>query len=147
MPLSRPFPALEHAIDVEGVRDVVVLGHSHCAAVTRLVDPERQRSPSAMDAFLRHSEGVCRALSERRRHLQPGMLVDIAAQENVLLQLEHLRGHPSVVLHRFSDPVRLYAWFFHVNSGRVLAYNELQRRFQPLDQNYEREIARSISSK
>jgi hypothetical protein len=52
-----------------------------------------------------------------------------------------------VVLRRFSDPVRLHAWFFQVNSGLVLAFNELQRRFLPLDQTYGRDNARSMSGK
>jgi carbonic anhydrase len=127
--------ALEHVIETGGVRDVVVLGHSDCGAIAKLLNSGSREEPTAIDSFLRHAGGVRRMLSERR-YLRPDKIVEVAARENVLIQVAHVRGHHTVVKHRLSDPVRVHAWFFQPANDLILAFDEKQRQFLPLKLTY-----------
>lgn len=114
---------IEHAVDVLGVRNIVVIGHSTCAAMAHLLRPPSSGGTSALEVFLRHAEGARRALGERERFLSGDVLLDATARENVLLQLDHLRSHPSVLLRRGADRVRLSGAFVRDRSGEVLVHD------------------------
>jgi carbonic anhydrase len=56
-----------------------------------------------------------------------------AAKENVLLQLEHLRGLSSVAVALKRGDVQLHGWVYLIESGEVLAYDSVSKQFSPLE--------------
>ena len=55
------------------------------------------------------------------------------ALENVVVQLNNLRTHPSVAAALAKGKLRLHGWFFEIESGQVLAYCGERGRFVPID--------------
>jgi carbonic anhydrase len=89
---------IEYAIAVLGVEDVVVCGHSHCGAMNALLHPEQTATLPAVRAWLGHAEATSRIIRENYDHISenPSRLT-ATVEENVLVQLENLRSHPSVL--------------------------------------------------
>ena len=58
-----------------------------------------------------------------------------AVEENVLVQLDHLRTHPSVAVALARGEVNLYGWVYRIETGEVFAYDSTVSRFVPLLQS------------
>jgi carbonic anhydrase len=55
-------------------------------------------------------------------------------EENVLLQLQHLRTHPGVAAGMAAGTVRLHGWIYNIGNGRVVVFDEKTEQFAPIEQ-------------
>ncbi|GJF33062.1 carbonic anhydrase [Kitasatospora sp. NE20-6] len=120
---------VEYAVEVLGVRDIVVCGHSHCGAVGALVRGDDLSAVPAVRAWLAHSDPVALAPA-------PADLFDPTVagpvQRHVLAQLDRLRGYPGIARRTAQGRLRLHAWFYEVHTGLVLAHRPGPDAFLPL---------------
>jgi carbonic anhydrase len=123
--------AIELAVRGLHVRDVIVCGHSECAAM-RAIHSRRDLSDTPhLGAWLRHgAEALGRAASP-----PPGLPPhDHLSQRSVLLQLERLRGYPLVREAIDREGLRLHAWWFDLGRAEVLEHDAALDRFVALDE-------------
>ncbi|HYZ56924.1 MAG TPA: carbonic anhydrase [Streptosporangiaceae bacterium] len=120
---------IEYAVEVLGVRDIVVCGHSHCGAVGALVRGEDLTSIPAVRDWLKNAD-LRSTLSGSSTH--PGPDVAEAVQQHVLIQLDRLHGFPAIARRLTGGELRLHAWFYEIHTGRVLAYRPSIGGFLPL---------------
>lgn len=125
---------IEFAVAALGVKDIIVCGHSHCGAVKGLLDPAGLRDLPAVVSWLSHAEATRRIIAENYKDqvLSKDDLLNIAIQENVLVQLENLRTHPSVAARLARGELNLHAWTYKFESGQVFGYDPAEGQFQPI---------------
>lgn len=102
-----------YAIDVLKVKRVVVCGHSHCGAVTGLMNLDSLNELPEIKAWVGKSAEVLDRLASDTSTLNDGI------KENVKLQLEHLLEFPSVSKAVAANELELEGWVYHFESGRV----------------------------
>ena len=125
--------AVEYAVVALGVRDIVICGHSDCGAMKGLAQPDALGAMPNVAAWLRHSHAASQIVSEAYpADLDPKQRLRALALENVVVQLNHLRTHPSVAAGLAKGDLRLHGWFFEIESGSLLAYDGEAGRFVPL---------------
>lgn len=128
---------IEYAICLLGVRDVVVCGHSHCGAMTGLLKPELLREYGAIKQFLEHAEATRRIIKENYAHLTDEKArLTATVEENVLVQLENLRTHPSVAAALGRNELTLHGWVYKFETGQVFSYDPEQGQFVPLESQF-----------
>src|SRR5581483_5797608 len=115
---------IEYAVGALGVRDIIVCGHSHCGAITALLRPELLQQLPATAAWLGFAEETRRIANRDYQHLKDTALVTAAVQENVLVQLEHLRTHPIVADRIDRGALHLHAWVYKIETGEVFSYDD-----------------------
>lgn len=118
--------AVEYAVAVLGIEDLIVCGHSGCGAMAALVAESPSSSATATPSvanWLRHAESTREILREHYRHLQGQTLANAAAEENVLVQLEHLRTLPVVAAKVSSGKIRLHGWMYKIETGEMFFYD------------------------
>jgi carbonic anhydrase len=133
--------AIELAIRALHVRDVIVCGHSQCAAMRAIHSRGDLSGTPHLAAWLRHGEeALARALDP-----PPGLAPpDHLSQRSVLLQVERLRAYPLVREAIERDGLRLHAWWFDLARAEVLEHDVPSDRFVPLDdERIERLAARA----
>ncbi|MCH0561662.1 MULTISPECIES: carbonic anhydrase [unclassified Streptomyces] len=117
---------IEYAVNVLGVRDVVVCGHSHCGAVGALVRGEDLAAVPAVRDWLAHAAE------------DPGVsdpqdpTVAEAVQNHVLTQLLRLRSYPCVEQRLTSGLLRLHGWYYEVHTGAVREHRPESDSFESL---------------
>ena len=121
---------IEYAMSVLKVKDIVICGHSHCGAMCGLLDPSQLAKLPAVRSWLRHAESTHRIVKENYPHLtDDAARLRATVEENVLVQLEHLRTHPTVASALSRNVLELHGWVYEFETGQVLAYDPKQEQF------------------
>jgi carbonic anhydrase len=126
--------AIEFAVDVLQVNDVVICGHSQCGAIAALLSetPVSEATPHLRD-WLNLAMPVRETLKRNYGHLRESRdRENAAAEENVLFGLENLRGYPCVQQRLAAGTLRLHGWFFKIATAELFAYDPETRQFSPL---------------
>jgi carbonic anhydrase len=121
---------IEYAVKVLGVQDIVVCGHSHCGAMAGLLKPESLKDLPAVRNWLQHAESTRQIILENYKDKEGDSLLNVAIQENVLVQLENLRTHPSVSARLASGKLRLHGWVYKIATGEVFGYDPKDEQFR-----------------
>jgi len=125
---------IEYAVSVLKVKDIVICGHSHCGAMHGLIDPASVAKLPAVKEWLGHAESTRRIIEENYTHvIDPEEKLLAAIEENVLVQLENLRTHPSVAAALARRQIALHGWVYHFESGAVFDYDPESNDFLPLE--------------
>lgn len=123
---------IEYAIVALQVRDVIVCGHSKCAAVAGLLSPQELTNLPYMADWLKHAEATKAIVSKKYSNRSADERWAGAVEENVLVQLDNLRTHPAVAAAESRDRLKLHGWVYQFETGLVLAYDPIEGRFVPL---------------
>ena len=126
---------IEFAVAALGVRDVIVCGHSHCGAMNGLLHPEGLKDLPAMRAWLGHAAATAQIMKEKYPHLAGDALLTATIEENVLVQLENLRTHPTVAARLARGALNLHGWVYKIETGEVFAYDPHRGQFVPVTES------------
>lgn len=126
---------IEYSIEVLGIQNIIVCGHSQCGAMQALLASRALDELPAARAFFAHAEATRRIVQQKYRdkNLDPRELHMAATEENVLVQLNNLATHPSVAARLAAGEIAVYGWYYDIASGAVLQYDQSQGRFVELD--------------
>lgn len=116
---------IEYAVEVLGVRDIVVCGHSHCGAVGALVRGDDLSAVPAVRDWLGYA-------ARQPSGAPDDPQVAEAVQHHVLGQVLRLMSYPCVATRLRDERLRVHAWFYEVHTGGVLAYRSDSDSFEAL---------------
>ena len=123
---------IEFAVVGLVIQHIIVCGHSHCGAMKGLLRPESLTKMPMMAAWLGHAEATRRIAQQKYEDRPAEALLNVAIQENVLVQLENLRTHPAVAAALAAGKLKLHAWVYKIETGQVFAYAPGRGQFAPL---------------
>lgn len=124
---------IEYAVTALKIRDIIICGHSHCGAMGGLLAPAAVEKMPAVKAYLEHAKSTRRIVEEKYQHLtDPAQRLMLTVEENVLVQLESLRTHPSVAAAVGRGELKLHGWVYKFETGEVFVFSPAQRQFEPL---------------
>ena len=116
--------ALEYAVLVLHVKDIVVCGHSNCGALQAMFSPSSQAERCT---HLRNWLSLAQPLQDimhKYYHTTSSEIFSrIAEEENVLLQLENLETYPFISDALQAGTLRLHGWYYDIGGGQVCSYN------------------------
>ncbi len=134
--------SIEYAMTVLKVPHVVVCGHSGCGAMAGAMNPEGLDGlPYVKDwlAFSKAAVDVVKATCDGKSDAEK---MDALIEQNVLLQLTHLRTHPSVAIALAEGRTELHGWVYNIGTGAVTAYDEAQDKFVVVNERYAEAVAK-----
>jgi carbonic anhydrase len=124
--------AIEFAVSALKVDYIIVCGHSLCGAMKGVLYSESVREMPSVSSWLAHAESAKRIVCQNYADLDDGEQLNVLVQENVLVQLEHLRTHPSVAVRLSRGDLRLIGWVYKLETGEVFAYHADEGQFVSL---------------
>ncbi len=124
---------IEYAVAVLGVQDIIVCGHSNCGAMSGLLEPQAIERLPAVRSWLTYAESTHRIVEENYSHLtDPAARLTVTVEENVLVQLEHLRTHPTVAAAISRQALHLHGWVYKFETGQVFGFDPEEGQFAAL---------------
>lgn len=123
---------IEYAVEVLGVRDVVVCGHSDCGAMRAAMNPAGVASLKAVSAWLRHAERAAAVVEETCADLGDAARLEAMIEENVVAQIANLLTHPCVAARVKSGRLDVHGWTFDIATGTFRVHDTAEDAFVPL---------------
>lgn len=121
---------LEYAIEALGVSDIVVCGHSHCGAMKGLLKlKELEDKMPLVSRWLEYAEATRQVVLKNYSPCSGEDLLEITIAENVLTQIDNLRTHPCVRAKLNQGRLKLHAWVYEIETGRVYAYDPIAQEY------------------
>lgn len=123
--------SIEFAVDILGVKHIVICGHSDCGAVKCLCcpPPGLQEQRPALGSWLSqagHGEADPELLLK-----EPGeSALEYAIKLHVLKQVEKIKRYRHVEPLVASGALDLTAWYYNIANGSIWAYNPGTKRFE-----------------
>jgi carbonic anhydrase len=121
--------AIEFAVQVLEVGNVIVCGHTGCGAIDAILQPERVAHFPFVKRWLAESESIPKLIEERYGNLKGQDRVTAAVEENVLLQLENLRSFEFVAQKLDAGKLLMSGWVFKIATGDVFDYDPVSGQF------------------
>jgi carbonic anhydrase len=125
--------AIEYAVLVLGVTNIVVCGHSECGAMKAVLARESPPNAPNLGKWLNHANRAAFRLDHEGAldaTLKPH---DQLSQLNVLVQIEHLMSYPIVRDRVAAGALHLSGWWFEIASGDIYVYESASRSFEVID--------------
>ena len=123
--------AIEYAVSVLGVTDLIVCGHYRCGAVAALLQPADESLPAVCE-WLQHASETRQIMERDHSMLTGDEKWDKAVEQNVLVQVRHLAAHPCVAAGLKTGAVRILAWAVRFETGQIFSECPEHERFVPL---------------
>ena len=124
--------AIQYAVEVLNVENIIVCGHTQCGALKAILDPPSVEHLEYVRRWIKSTIDVKELVDAKYAHLDGEEKLNVAIQENVLAQLEHLRAYPFVAQRMDAGKLHLNGWVFDVGKGEVLDYDPEHGEFLPL---------------
>lgn len=121
--------AIEYAVEVLNVTNVIVCGHTDCGAIGAILHPERMAHLPNVARWLGESGSIPRLIEERYGKLAPNERMVAAIEENVLLQLENLRTFDFVAKRLDDGRLKMNGWVYKIGTGQVFSYEPTSGQF------------------
>jgi len=124
---------IEFAVSGLKVQHVVVCGHSDCGAMKALMNPDSVKKMPSVGNWLTNAKAALsvaetlHSKTEWRRDM-----LQLLTEQNVLLQIQHLKTHPSVAGALAMGELTISGWVYEIGSGRVLIAEDGQNNFVPV---------------
>ena len=133
--------AIEFAIEGLKISHIVICGHSKCGAMAALDDKVDLSTLPSVKRWLGHASATKRRISD----LKGDCTAERVVTENVLVQVDNLKTHPSVSAALRAGRINIYAWVYHFEHGTVSIYDPRNHKFVPTAEvrgEIERDVAR-----
>ena len=127
--------SIEYAVAVLGIKHIVVCGHSDCGAMKGALNTDALSDLPHVKEWLDHSRAAVEIV--KAKHGQAAISeLDAVTEQNVLLQLDHLRTHPAVAEKVGTGEIDMHGWVYNIEHGTVAAYDETKKRFVSIEERY-----------
>lgn len=121
---------IEYAVSALQVKQIVICGHSDCGAMKGLLNPDQVATMPTVRSWLRNAEAALSVVQALHGAKGEAVGLNSLIEQNVLLQLNHLRTHPSVAGRLALGEIGVAGWVYDIGAGRVCIYDEQSGKFE-----------------
>jgi carbonic anhydrase len=139
--------AIEYAVLMLKVANIVVCGHSECGAMKAVYSRDPKLRAPNLDKWLYHANNAAFRLEQEGPLDDTLKPHDQLSQLNVLVQLEHLMTYPIVRQQVAAGALVLSGWWFDIATGDMYAYERASRSFAVIDRELAERLAARLASR
>ncbi len=127
--------AIEYAVSVLEVEDIIVCGHSHCGAIGGLYTPHKLDDPSLIHVrnWLSLGESAKNfVVSHMPKEASKEDILDATEKVSAVMQLDNLMTYPVVKSRVEAGKLFLNAWHYDIKNGEITCFDSEKQEFLPL---------------
>lgn len=123
--------AIEYAVLVLGVKNIIVCGHSNCGGCKALFSPDEVlRAIPHTKKWLELAGKVKETVLSEVGEGESDKLEWMTEQINVVEQLKHLLSYPFIREKYLQRKLAIDGWYYIIETGEVYIYNKLSHEFE-----------------
>ncbi len=128
--------SIEYATAVLKVPHIVICGHKECGALKAALNPEGAKDLPHMQEWLSMVKEAVDLVKENCADKSEAECAQMLVEQNVVLQIEHIKTYPTVASRLERGELELHGWVYDIKTGDVDAYDAQSRRFIPVAEYY-----------
>jgi len=123
--------AIEYAVSVLKVSDIIVCGHSHCGAIAALYDKPEGIEMIHVRKWLELGNEAKNYVEykDETQNFTSAERLQMTEKVSVMFQLSNLLTYPKIKEQVDEGKINLRAWYYKIESGDIEYYNEEQKDF------------------
>ena len=121
---------VEYAVGLLKVKHIVVCGHADCGAMNGMLNPQSTAALAAVSNWLKNAAAALSITDAQGENEDPHTRLRRLTEQNVLLQIQHLRTHPTVAAAMARKELTISGWIYEIGSGDVRIWTEATQKFQ-----------------
>jgi len=133
--------SIEFAVGALKVPHIVICGHTECGAMKGAMNRAGLTGLPHVREWLGYAQGAVDIVESIGKDLDPEQKMMLLLEQNVMLQMQHLKTHPTVAVAMANNAIRLHGWVYDIKTGDVRAYDEPSGKWLPVQERYAAEIA------
>lgn len=125
--------AIQYGVVNLGVEHIIVLGHAHCAGIRTLVRTGGVSNPgSYIDDWMSLVESARAEVMDKLADATLDEQIHACEQAAILVSLRNLMTFPWIAQRVVAGSLKLHGWFFDIERGQLLSFNQLSGQFEAL---------------
>lgn len=137
--------SIEFACTALNVPHIVICGHTECGAMKGAIgNPDDLEALPHIKEWLGYSKAAVDVVRAVGDDLDDNEKMKLLLEQNVILQLQHLKTHPAVAVRLAKGDLRLHGWVYDIKSGDINAWDEASNEFRPVADQYAVEVAKHL---
>jgi carbonic anhydrase len=121
--------SLEFAAAVLKVPHIVICGHTGCGAMEAAIGTQSLSELPHVRHWLQFTDKAVKIVEQAGQGKSAPEKQDMLTEQNVILQLEHLKTHPTVAERLKTGELTLHGWVYHIETGNVRAFDAATGEF------------------
>src|ERR1700733_11538657 len=137
---------IEFSISSLNVSDIVICGHSECAAMQALSKGIDTLACPHLESWLKYGK-------EALNKVREGFIIDPSLSEhnqisqvNVLQQMEHIKSYPFIKDRLEKKQLRIHGWWFDIAQADVYCYEQNINQFVLIDEKEAQQILKRLGA-
>ncbi len=139
--------SIEFAVAALQVPHIVICGHTECGAMKGAMNPEGLDGLPHVKEWLSYSQAAVSIVEHMGGELNDEDKMKMLLEQNVVLQLQHLKTHPAVAARLAKGDLQLHGWVYDIKTGGVNAFDDASNSFVPVDSRYAEAMAKMTHDK
>lgn len=126
--------AIEYALTILEIQNIIICGHSNCGACEFIYEPPKKLDETP---YVKKWLKLLDPVKEKVQALKPSSKPKrtwLTELINIEQQLENLMSYPFVEDRFDRGELRVYGWYYIIETGEILNYNMIKREFKPIVQ-------------
>lgn len=117
--------AIEYAVKVLEVENIVVCGHSNCGGCAALYKPEEQlENTPYTKKWLELAQPVKEKALAHPESNDPKAREWLTEQINIVEQIKHLFSYPFIKERYLAKKLEITGWYYIIETGEIFCYNK-----------------------
>ncbi|MBA1437746.1 MAG: carbonic anhydrase [Epsilonproteobacteria bacterium] len=126
--------AIEYAVSVLKVQEIIICGHTHCGACRHLYEPIEDDSLIHTRKWLELGESAKKsALLSLGNNADKEELLRLTEKLSVVKQIENILTYPNVIKRFEAGALHIHGWCYDIENGKIEYYNADAYEFLPLN--------------
>lgn len=127
--------AIEYAVSILGITDIIVCGHSDCGAISALYKeiiptPENIHTVKWLELGKKAKDVAQSTCASEEKET----LLEYTEKLSVVFQLENLLSYPAVKKGVENETIFLHGWHYNIKNGQIEYYDDENFEFKALTQ-------------
>ncbi|WP_419771352.1 MAG: carbonic anhydrase [Candidatus Marinarcus sp.] len=128
--------AIEYAVSVLQVKDIIVCGHSHCGACKSLYeeipdDDSLVHIRKWLELGQKAKEFTLRTIQDPNNKEE---LYRQTERNSILYQVENLFSYPAVKQKVDAGTLKIHGWYYSIETGDIEYYDLVEKKYKPISE-------------
>ncbi|QKJ21529.1 carbonic anhydrase [Poseidonibacter lekithochrous] len=125
--------AIEYAVNILNVPNIIICGHSHCGACESLYKDIPDENTN-IKKWLQIAQPVKEfALKNIKLYSNEEELYRATEKNSIVFQLKNLLTYPIIKQKYENKQIQIHGWYYNLSDGSIQAYNEKENIFEEIE--------------